>query len=257
MAAEGDDRDRGPALLGARRRRLRRHRARGLDRRHRRQGRSRAARRSRSSSSANLYTGQERTFKRKIKEACLAIKLASKWPKPKILNEYLNTVYYGNHAYGVEAASQTYFSKHARQLTLLQSALLAGLPQAPSVYDPFHNPRGGARPPQRGAARDASTITTSRRRSTVRRSRTSSLGLKPGRIYTRIKQPYFFSYVIDELERQYGTNTVREGGLKVYTTIDPRLQRLANKAIRDVLPYKTDPAARSSRSSRAPVRSAR
>ena len=89
----------------------------------------------------NLYTGQERTFTRKIKEACLAIKLASKWPKPKILNEYLNTVYYGNHAYGVEAASQTYFSKHASQLTLLQSALLAGLPQAPSVYDPFHNPQ--------------------------------------------------------------------------------------------------------------------
>ena len=66
----------------------------------------------------NLYTGRERTFTRKIKEACLAIKLASKWSKPKILDEYLNTVYYGNHAYGVEAASQTYFSRHASQLTL-------------------------------------------------------------------------------------------------------------------------------------------
>ena len=59
----------------------------------------------------------------------------------QILNDYLNTVYYGNHAYGVEAAAQTYFSKHAKDLTLLQSALLAGLPQAPSVYDPFHNPK--------------------------------------------------------------------------------------------------------------------
>ena len=58
-----------------------------------------------------------------------------------ILDEYLNTVYYGNHAYGVEAAAQTYFSKHASQLTLLQAALLAGLPQAPSDYDPVHNPR--------------------------------------------------------------------------------------------------------------------
>ena len=67
-------------------------------------------------------------------------------------------------------------------------------------------------------------------------------GLKAGRIYTRIKQPYFFSYVIDELEREYGANTVREGGLKVYTTIDPRLQRNAVKAIRDILPYRTDPA---------------
>jgi penicillin-binding protein 1A len=69
------------------------------------------------------------------------------------------------------------------------------------------------------------------------------LQLKPGRIYTSIKEPYFFSYVRDELERDYGARTVAEGGLKVYTTIDPRLQRLANKAIRDVLPYRTDPAA--------------
>ena len=89
----------------------------------------------------NLYTGREKTFNRKLKEACLAIKLSDKWSKPKILDEYLNTVYYGNHAYGVEAAAQTYFSKHASQLTLLQSAMLAGLPQAPSDYDPLHNPR--------------------------------------------------------------------------------------------------------------------
>jgi penicillin-binding protein 1A len=189
----------------------------------------------------NLYIGQEKTLKRKVKEACLAIKLSSKWPKSKILNEYLNTVYYGNHAYGVEAASQTYFSKPASQLTLLESAMLAGLPQAPSVYDPFHSPQ---------AALD--------RRDEVLRSmlsngaltlrqydhavKSNTLGLKPGRIYTRIKQPYFFSYVIDELEREYGANTVREGGLKVYTTIDPRLQRNAVKAMRDVLPYRSDPA---------------
>ena len=190
----------------------------------------------------NLYVGQEKTFTRKIKEACLAIKLASKWPKPKILNEYLNTVYYGNHAYGVEAASQTYFSKHASQLTLLQSALLAGLPQAPSVYDPFHNPQAALdrRDEVLRALLANDDITVAQYNRAIR---STSLGLKPGRIYTRIKQPYFFSYVIDELERQYGPNTVREGGLKVYTTIDPRLQRLANKAIRDVLPYKTDPAA--------------
>jgi penicillin-binding protein 1A len=190
----------------------------------------------------NLYTGREKTFTRKLKEACLAIKLARKWSKPKILNEYLNTVYYGNHAYGVEAASQTYFSKHARQLTLLESALLAGLPQAPSVYDPFHNPQAALdRRDEVLRALLANHAITLRQYDTAIRS--STLGLKPGRIYTRIKQPYFFSYVIDELEQQYGANTVREGGLKVYTTIDPRLQRLAVKAIRHILPYKTDPAA--------------
>ncbi|HET7647026.1 MAG TPA: transglycosylase domain-containing protein [Gaiellaceae bacterium] len=190
----------------------------------------------------NLYTGDEKTFNRKLKEACLAIKLSRKWSKPRILDEYLNTVYYGNHAYGVEAAAQTYFSRHARQLTLAQSALLAGLPQAPSVYDPFHNPSAArARRDQVLRAMLANRDITARQYRPAVASR--SLHLKPGRIYTQIRQPYFFTYVIDELEREYGATTVRAGGLKVYTTIDPRLQRLARKAILDVLPYKTDPAA--------------
>ena len=189
----------------------------------------------------NLYIGQEKTLKRKVKEACLAIKLSSKWPKSKILNEYLNTVYYGNHAYGVEAASQTYFSKPASQLTLLESAMLAGLPQAPSVYDPFHSPQAALdRRDEVLRAMLSNGALTLRQYDHAVKSNT--LGLKPGRIYTRIKQPYFFSYVIDELEREYGANTVREGGLKVYTTIDPRLQRNAVKAMRDVLPYRSDPA---------------
>jgi penicillin-binding protein 1A len=189
----------------------------------------------------NLYTGQEKTFTRKIKEACLAIKLAQKWPKQKVLNEYLNTVYYGNHAYGVEAAAQTYFSKHASQLTLLQAALLAGLPQAPSDYDPYHNPQAALdrRDEVLSAMLKNQAITLAQYNNAIR---SNTLDLHAGRIYTSIKQPYFFSYVIDELDHAYGSNTVRQGGLKVYTTIDPRLQRLANKAIRDVLPYKTDPA---------------
>jgi penicillin-binding protein 1A len=189
-----------------------------------------------------LYTGREKTFSRKIKEACLAIKLARKWSKPKILDEYLNTTYYGNHAYGVEAASQTYFSRHASQLTLLQSALLAGLPQAPSVYDPFNDPKLAlARRNEVLQAMLTNDVITPRQYRAAVRSK--SLGLKPGNIYTQIKQPYFFSYVTDQLIDEYGAGTVREGGLKVYTTIDPRLQRLANKAIHDILPYKTDPAA--------------
>jgi penicillin-binding protein 1A len=190
----------------------------------------------------NLYTGQQKTFSRKVREACLAIKLADKWPRTRILDEYLNTVYYGNHAYGVEAAAQTYFSKHASRLTLLQAALLAGLPQAPSIYDPLHDPRAALerRSEVLRAMLGTGAITPAQYAAAAR---SASLGLKPGRIYTRIKEPYFFTYVRDELEREYGANTVREGGLKVYTTIDPRLQRLAQKAILDVLPDKTDPAA--------------
>jgi penicillin-binding protein 1A len=190
----------------------------------------------------NLYTGQQRTFNRKLKEACLAVKLARRWPKQKILDEYLNTVYYGNHAYGIEAAAETYFSKHASELTLLQSAMLAGLPQAPSVYDPFHNPEAA-----RDRRGEVLRAMLSNRVITIRQyeqaARSTTLALHAGSLYSRIRQPYFFSYVIDQLEQQYGANTVRQGGLKVYTTIDPRLQRLANKAIRDILPYRTDPAA--------------
>ena len=103
--------------------------------------RSRAAPRSRSSSSATSTSAtSERTLHRKLVEACLAIKLSDKHGKNWILANYMNTVYYGNHAYGVEAAAQTYFSRRASKLSLLQSALLAGLPQAPSIYDPFKDP---------------------------------------------------------------------------------------------------------------------
>ena len=103
----------------------------------------------------NLYIGKEVTLERKVTEACLAIKLNSRWSKNHILQEYLNQVYFGNHAYGIEAAAQTYFSRRSRNLTLSQAALLAGLPQAPSVFDPFNKPDAGARAAEHGAAGDA------------------------------------------------------------------------------------------------------
>jgi penicillin-binding protein 1A len=189
----------------------------------------------------NMYTGREQTFERKIKEACLAIKLADRWPKRKILQTYLNTVYYGNHAYGVEAAAETYFSRRARNLTLAQAALIAGLPQAPSIYDPLHNPKAALL--RRAEVLRAMLMGGEITRPQFRWAMRQKLHLKPGKIYTRIKQPYFFSYVIDELESVYGANTVREGGLRVYTTIQPKLQIAANSAIRETLDQPNDPAA--------------
>ncbi|HEU5277501.1 MAG TPA: transglycosylase domain-containing protein [Gaiellaceae bacterium] len=191
----------------------------------------------------NLYIKKKsQTLGRKATEACLAIKLAREKSKQWILTAYMNQVYYGNHAYGVEAAAQTYFSKRANRLTLKEAALLAGLPQAPSVFDPFQ------RPAQAIARRDEvlramlanRNITSSQYADTVADRR---LHLKAGRLYTRIREPYFFSYVREELQKQYGANTVRSGGLKVYTTIDRRLQRFALDAIKRTLPYSSDPAA--------------
>jgi penicillin-binding protein 1A len=189
----------------------------------------------------NLYISKERTFKRKIKEACLAIKLSRRWSKDRILTEYMNQVYYGNHAYGIEAAAQTYFSKHARNLGLDQAALLAGLPQAPSEYDPFHRP-GTARARRDEVLRAMlryRAITPAQYRQAIAQRQ---LQLKPGRLYTRIKEPYFFSYVRDQLIAEYGAATVRTGGLRVYTTIDPRLQRAAVRAIKNTLYLRNDPA---------------
>jgi penicillin-binding protein 1A len=190
----------------------------------------------------NLYpVSRERTVERKLKEACLAIKLGRNRSKEWILTTYLNQVYYGNLAYGIEAASQTYFSKPARWLSISQAALLAGLTQAPSAFDPFNNPRQArARRNQVLAAMLETGALT--RRQYVRATR-RPLALKPGRLYQEIREPYFFGFVRDRLIEEYGAERVRSGGLQVYTTISPRYQRLAERAIRETLTEPTDPAA--------------
>jgi penicillin-binding protein 1A len=190
----------------------------------------------------NLYISRERTFTRKLREACLAVKLADKWSKQKILTAYLNQIYYGSQAYGVEAAAQTYFSKPAKRLTLAQAALLAGLPQAPSRYDPFSNPEDALARRKQVLRAMLSTGEISRRqyRKVIRNH---SLHLKAGELYKEIRQPYFFGYVRDELVRVYGEARVRHGGLRVYTTIDPKLQRAAREAIKNQLYLSNDPAA--------------
>ncbi|HEX5246523.1 MAG TPA: transglycosylase domain-containing protein [Gaiellaceae bacterium] len=190
----------------------------------------------------NLYLSRAQTLQRKLTEACLAIKLGRHWSKQRILTAYLNQVYYGNHAYGIEAAAETYFSEPARALTLDQAALLAGLPQAPSIYDPF------VRPDDALARRDdvlhamlVNDDITTEQYLAARADR--DLHLHPGTRYSSIREPYFFGYVEDLLQQAYGTNTVREGGLKVYTTIRPGLQRAATAAVTHVLDRPTDPAA--------------
>ena len=189
----------------------------------------------------NLYISRERTVQRKLKEACLATKLDDAWTKHRILTTYLNQVYYGSQAYGIEAAAQTFFSRPALDLTLPQSALLAGLTQAPSSYNPFTAPaRARARRATVLRAMLETGVITRRQHA---RAAKSGLALDPGRLYSRIREPYFFGYVRDRLIEEYGAATVRSGGLRVYTTIKPRYQRLAEEAIKDTLTEATDPAA--------------
>jgi penicillin-binding protein 1A len=182
----------------------------------------------------NLYIHDPQdTVKRKIIEARLANEEEDAHSKDWILTQYLNTAPYGTNqgatAIGVEAAAETYYSKHAKDLTLPEAATIAGLPQAPSQYNPLLNPRAALarRNEVLQAMKQAGDISVSE----YEEAAGQDLGLNPGDKYSRISQPYIFDLVKQELEDQYGLNTVENGGLKVYTTIQPRLQDAAQSAV--------------------------
>jgi penicillin-binding protein 1A len=188
----------------------------------------------------NLYLSRDKTLQRKVVEACLSVKLDRTWSKHRILTAYLNDVYYGNHAYGIEAAAETYFSVPANRLTLEQSALLAGLPQAPSYYDPLHDPSAALerRDAVLRALRRSGDVTDARYEAAVR---DRNLRLRRSPAYAS-RESYFVGYVENLLQQAYGAATVRAGGLKIYTTIRPRLQRAAEHALSTELHAPHDPA---------------
>ncbi|HZT54201.1 MAG TPA: transglycosylase domain-containing protein [Gaiellaceae bacterium] len=190
----------------------------------------------------NLYIGNpQRTLSRKIREACLAEKLFQRLSRRQILAAYLNEVFYGHHAYGAQAAAQTYFSKSASDLTLVQAALLAGLPQAPTTYDPLVNPQYAlARRNQVLRAMWKNGYIT---RAKLRRALRKPLMLHPGHLYSELHQPNFFGWATQQLAERFGERQVERGGLRVRTTLDPRLQALAQEAVASVLRTPTDPAA--------------
>jgi penicillin-binding protein 1A len=182
----------------------------------------------------NLYIAEpEDTLERKIREATLAEDLEEEHSKKWILGQYVNTASYGTvqgrTAVGVEGAAQTFFSKHARELSLEESALLAGLPQAPTAYNPLIDPNAALerRNQVLNAMVEEGYITDGEAAKTKRQG----LGLSPGDRYTEIRNPFFFSFVEQELIERYGVNTVRKGGLKVYTSIDPAHQDAAEQAV--------------------------
>jgi penicillin-binding protein 1A len=190
----------------------------------------------------NLYIGKaDRTFARKVREACLAEKLAKIWTKKQILAAYLNEVFYGRHAYGAQAGAQTFFSTDARRLTLPQAALIAGLPQAPSQYDPLAHPDRALdrRDEVLRAMLLHGDITASEYAGAV----AAPLGLQLGSLYSAQRQPNFFGWAATQLVKRFGARRVEAGGLQVRTTLDPRMQFEARSAVRSVLREKHDPAA--------------
>ena len=182
----------------------------------------------------NLYIqNPEDTLKRKLRETRLAVELEEKHDKDWILTAYLNTAPYGTvegqTAVGAEAAAQTYFSKPAKDLDLTESALIAGLPQAPSEYNPILDP-AAARERRNDVLRameEQGYITTEEYGEAIDRG----LGIDPGDKYQTIRDPLLFDLVQQQLIDRYGINTVRKGGLKAYTTIDPDLQAKAQEAV--------------------------
>jgi penicillin-binding protein 1A len=191
----------------------------------------------------NAYIRNERTLARKVREAALAWQLEQRWSKDRILTAYLNTIYFGNGAYGIQQASRAYFDKGASHLQLHEAALLAGIPADPSRYDPVTN-RANAKQRRRhvlGAMFEQGKIT----RKAFERAADAPLPddedvRLPG---TEGPAQYFVNYVKDQLVEKYGAGRVFGGGLKVTTTIDLELQQLARTAIERVLRNPDGPAA--------------
>ena len=191
----------------------------------------------------NAYTENERTISRKLKEAALAWQLEQRWSKDRILTAYLNTIYFGNGAYGVEMAARVYFHKRAGELELHEAALLAGLPASPGAFDPVTNPRRAliSRQTVLRLMLEQQLITRNDflAASNANLPRPRTIGLPNiGK-----RSSYFAEYVKQQLVPYYGSGKVFGGGLRITTSIDTRLQELAQEAIDKTFSDPKGPAA--------------
>jgi 1A family penicillin-binding protein len=178
-----------------------------------------------------VFLSPERTLTRKVKEAILAAEITRRYSKDEILEIYLNEIYYGNMAYGIEAASRLYFNKAAKELTLAEAALLAGLPQAPAAYDPLQNPEGAK-------ARQAAVLRLMVEHGAITAEEADAAWREPLTYYggglesTRLdKAPHFVMTVRSEIERLYGPELLYRGGLQIFTSLDPALQAEAERQV--------------------------
>ena len=189
-----------------------------------------------------LYLDRTDTsFTRKFREAMLAWQLESQISKDEILDLYLNTIYFGSNAYGVEAAARTYFDKEPSELTLPEAALLAGLPQAPSDYSPRIN-MAKARI-RRQEVLKAMYVNGFIDASQYETSIATTIDLAKSSPYVKVQEPYVVAYTRQQLINMFGQDAVYKGGLNVQTSINPAYQRIAEEAIASSLDRKGDPSA--------------
>lgn len=183
----------------------------------------------------NLYLGHDKTWGRKIKEALYAVRLEMQLSKDEILALYLNHIYYGESAYGIQAAAETYFGKDARDLTPAEAAMLAGIPKNPSRYSPLRDLEAakGRQNVVLQAMVDAGYITPEEK---------ARIARMPIRLKTdeqaKTRAPYFLDYILREAQEKYGIDAglLYNGGLRIYTTLDPDVQRAAEEAVRRWMP---------------------
>ncbi len=183
----------------------------------------------------NSYRQKQRTVARKLREAALAWQLEQRWSKDRILTAYLNTIYFGNGAYGVERAAQTYFGHSADKLTLPEAALLAGIPRDPGLYDPFRNPK--AAKSRRALVLQKMVEQGDVGAAAARRANRAPLPLigQGKRLTTWERVPFFTEYVKDLLIRHLGAAKVYGGGLEVTTSLDLGLQKIAEQTVKDTM----------------------
>ncbi|MGB3682694.1 MAG: PBP1A family penicillin-binding protein [Rubrobacteraceae bacterium] len=193
----------------------------------------------------NTFIAQEKraipSFQRKFTEASLAWQYEQKYSKDEILEQYLNTVYFGANAYGAEAAAKTYFNKSAEELNLAESAMLAGIINLPGAYDPFNDPASAVA--RRNVVLDKMLQYGYINQQEYEEAVAQELELSRGRVEHENDNEYFLDAVRKELAREYGDQMVYEGGLKIYTTLDPQLQEQASQSVDEILYDPNDPSA--------------
>ena len=175
-----------------------------------------------------LFLTPERSYTRKLKEMILALKIEQRYTKQEILSLYLNQIYFGSGAYGIEAAAQIYFGKSAKEMTIAECSLLAGLPRSPKYYSPFKAPTSARR-------RRAYVLSRMVGAGIITKAQEETANLTPLPIQTAVKTggpaPYFVEYVRQKVEERFGSSILYSGGLNIYTSINDELQKHAEEAV--------------------------